>query len=375
MYYPKQPFDLKELPPSIKLTDHPNLNSLFAITTKAQKAISELKGSLSNINNPEILLNSLYLQESISSSAVENIHTTIESALEDETKPDKERSQNNKEVLKYRDALFAGQASLEKYGLSSRTIKAIHKNLYVSKGVPGEFRQQQNSITNELTDGSRHVIYTPPVHKDINRLLSNWETFADKNEEFIPLIKAAVCHYQFEAIHPFEDGNGRTGRILMVLQLVQDGLLDYPALFISGYLSEFENRYKNLLLEVTTKNKWWDFIEFMIVGFGYQANTTQIAINKLDVARLELIGRLMEDKKNIIKKSNVEIVINHIFENPTTHSKFMEEETGIHWQTCAKYLTHLSDIKILSQEKSGRYRFFSNNLALKALNKNLESKS
>lgn len=372
MYSPTQPFDLKNLPPLIKLTDHPDLNSLFTKVTKAQKAISELKGSLSNIDNPDILLNSLYLQESISSSAVENIHTTIESALEDETKPERERSQANKEVLRYREALFAGQKSLEKFGLSSRTIKAVHKNLKVTKGVPGEFREQQNSLTNELADGTRQVIYTPPIHKNINNLLGNWETFADKNEDFIPLIKAAICHYQFEAIHPFEDGNGRTGRILMVLQLVQDGLLEYPALFVSGYLSKYEKKYKNLLLEVTTKNKWWDFIEFMIIGFGYQATNTQIALIKLEMARLELIDKFFEDKKNIIRKSSVETVINHIFENPTTHSKFMESETGIHWQTCTKYLNYLSDNKILSQEKHGRYRFFSNNLAINALNKKTE---
>lgn len=371
MYNPKFPFDLKNLPPNIELTNHPNLNYLFAIATKAQKAISELKGSLSNLDNPDVLLNSLYLQESISSSAVENIHTTIESALEDETKPENERSQANKEVLNYRDALFAGQKFQDKFGLSSRTIKEIHKNLKVNRGVPGEFRQQQNSITNELSDGTRQVIYTPPVHKDINKLLRNWESFADKNTDFIPLIKTAICHYQFEAIHPFEDGNGRAGRILMVLQLVKDDLLEYPALFISEYLSKFETKYKNLLLGVTTKNNWWEFIEFMILGFGHQATTTQTALFKLNVARLELMKKLTEDTENVIKKSSIEKVINHIFANPTTHSKFMESETGIHWQTCTKYLNYLSENKILSQEKTGRYRFFSNNLALKALKKRL----
>ncbi len=367
MYNPKHPFDIKTLPPLIKLTDHSNLNSLFKIVNESQKAISELKGSLSNLDNPDILLNSLYLQESINSSAVENIHTTIESALEDETKPEKERSLANKEVLNYRDALFAGKKSQEKYGLSSRTIKAIHKNLNVNKGVPGEFRKQQNSLTNILKDGSRKIIYTPPTHTNIDKLLSNWEIFVDKNTDFVPLIKTAICHYQFEAIHPFEDGNGRAGRILMVLQLVEDDLLEYPALFISGYLNKFEKIYKNLLLEVTTKNNWWDYIEFMVIGFGYQANNTKIALHKLSAARFELMDKLQKDKKTVIKKSSIKTVVNHIFTNPTTHSKFMESETGIHWQTCTKYLNYLSEIKILSQEKSGRYRFFSNDLALKAL--------
>lgn len=369
MYNPKQPYDLQNLPPPISLQNHSNISSLFEITTKAQQAISELKGALSNIKNPEILLSSLYLQESVSSSAVENIHTTIESALEDGAKPENERSAANKEVINYRDALLSGHKSLNKYGLSTRTIKSIHKNLNVKHGTPGEFRQQQNSITNILSDGSSKIIYTPPTSRSINSLLGNWENFANKNKDFIPLIKAAICHYQFEAIHPFEDGNGRTGRILMVLQLVQDGLLEYPALFISGYLSRFEKEYKNHLLRVTTQGTWWEFIHFMIIGFGYQAIDTQTALLKLDIARYKLMAQLEETDDSKIKSANIESVVNHIFENPTTHSKFMESETGIHWQTCTKYLNYLSEIKILSQEKRGRYRFYSNELAIKALKK------
>ena len=127
-------------------------------------------------------------------------------------------------------------------------------------------------------------------------------------------------------------------------------------------------KYKKLLLEVTTKNNWWEFIRFIIIGLAHQAVNTQIALIKLDKARLELIVQLQE-KKSLIKKANAESVVNHIFENPTTHSKFMESETGIHWQTCTKYLNYLSEMKILSQEKKGRYRFYSNDLAVKALKK------
>ena len=369
MYNPRQPFDLRELPPPIKLETHPNLNKFFHLTMGAQKAISELNGLLSRLDNPDLLLSSLYLQESVSSNAVENIHTTIASALEDETKPERERSSANKEVLNYRDALLAGHKSLEKYGLSSRTIKAIHKKLKVTRGVPGEYREQQNNLTNELPDGTRQVIYTPPVHTNIPRLLGNWENFVDKNDQFTSLVKTAICHYQFEAVHPFEDGNGRTGRILMILQLVQDDQLDYPALFISSYLSKHEERYKKLLLEVTSRRKWWEFIEFVILGFAVQATETLIALNYLELGRLELIAKLRVDDDNVVKSSSIETVINHLFTNPTTHAKFMESETGIHWQTCTKYLNYLSKLKILSQEKRGRYRLYSNNLAIKALSR------
>lgn len=373
MYNPKYPHNLKDLPPDIKLELHPNLTSFFSLTTKAQKEISELKGILSNIDNPEILLNSLYLQESVSSNAVENIHTTIESALEDETKPESERTSANKEVMNYRKALLAGYSSQQKYGLSSRTIKSIHKNLKLVSGVPGEFRQQQNSITSVKADGAKEIIYTPPVAKDVDRLISNFENFAHNNEDFVALIKMAICHYQFEAIHPFEDGNGRTGRILIVLQLVQDKVLDYPALFISGYLSKREKRYKELLLEVSEKNNWWDFIEFMIHGVIMQAINTRIALVNLDLKRFKLMAFLDDDPKKIIKKSNIQSVINHIFSNPTTQAKFMESETLIHWQTCTKYLNYLVEIKILKLEKRGRYKFYSNKLSVEALTKGSDS--
>lgn len=109
----------------------------------------------------------------------------------------------------------------------------------------------------------------------------------------------------------------------------------------------------------------------MIIGFGYQATNTQLALHSLNLARLNLVARLLEEKNSKIKASSIESVVNHLFANPTTHSKFMEKETGIHWQTCTKYLNYLSEIKILGLEKRGRYRFFYNNLALKALNKSL----
>jgi Fic family protein len=369
MFDPKMPFELPKLPPDITYESHPNLDGFIKLLTNAQKNLSELAGVLTSIENPEILLNTLYLKESVSSNAVENIHTTIESALEDDTKPENERSEANKEVIKYREALLAGFESINKYGLSTRTIKAIHKNLNVTKGIPGEFRKQQNSIANTKADGTKEIIYTPPIFKDVDRLIGNLEKFTHENNDFVSLIKTAISHYQFEAIHPFEDGNGRTGRIFMVLQLVQDDLIGYPILFISGYLSENEKEYKRLLLKVTKEKSWWEFIFFMVKGIAMQALVTRIALLNLKVARLEIIIHLNDIPKKVIKRANIESTVNHIFANPTTQSKFMEEETGIHWQTCTKYLNYLVDLNILSVEKKGRYKFYSNKLSVEALAK------
>jgi len=367
MFNPNNPFELPNLPPKLDLQNHPDFMRIMNIHNNAQKNISELNGSLREIENPELLLSSFYLHESIDSSAVENIHTTIESALEDETKPEQERSDANKEVINYRKAIKAGHDYLNQYGLSSRTIKNIHRALEVKKGIPGEYRTIQNNLANKRIDGSKIVIYTPPKVSNLNALLSNWETFADKDKSIFPLIKAAICHYQFEAIHPFEDGNGRTGRILMVLQLMMEEMLDYPVLFISSYLSENEDKYKELLLNVTNNGEWWEFIEFMLIGFSNQALNTRISLLKLKNARKELITDLYKNENVKIRKTSIKDVVNHIFYYPTTHPKFMGEATKIHWQTCSKYLGELAKMGILKEAKIGRYKFYRNLKALSSL--------
>ncbi|MBC7742825.1 MAG: Fic family protein [Bdellovibrionaceae bacterium] len=344
MYNPNVPFNLKELPPPFTLQSHPNFMEILRIHNEALQAISQLEGALNDLERPSLFLSTFYLNESISSNAVENIHTTIVSALADQTKPADERTNENKEVLNYRQALLEGTKSLKNYGLSSRTIKAIHQKLKINKGSPGEFRRIQNQIGNRKKNGTVEVIYTPPEANNVDLLISNWEKFILENDSFFPLIKAAICHYQFEAIHPFEDGNGRCGRILMIIQLLQDNLLRYPALFISEYLSEHEDVYKKMLLRVTTHSEWWGFIEFMLTGFVIQAKKTHIGILQLKHAKKEVKTLLFTLGENPIRKSNVTAVLDHIFHNPVTHAKFMEKELGIHWQTCAKYLRELSKL-------------------------------
>ncbi len=367
MFRANSPYDLKYLPPPFSISDHPDLLKLMNLHNDALQAISKLAGALDDIERPQLFLSTFYLNESISSNAVENIHTTIISALVDETKPVDERTKENKEVMKYREALLEGTVSLKKYGLSSRTIKAIHLKLNVDKGNPGEFRKVQNQIGNKRKDGTFEVIYTPPEWTKTEDLVSNWEKFILNDKTFFPLIKVAICHYQFEAIHPFEDGNGRCGRILMIAQLLHENLLDYPALFISSYLSDHEDLYKSLLLNVTTKGEWWPFIEFMLQGFAVQAYKTQIGIYQLKNAKKEIKTQLFNLTENPIRKNNISSVLDHIFLHPITHAKFMERDLGIHWQTCAKYLRALALMGILIEERAGKYKFFKNKKAFDAL--------
>ncbi len=365
MFDSKHPYSLPPLPPLLKLADVPEL--FLRLHNEALQQISRLNGALGEIKAPELFLSTFYLQESINSNAVENIQTTIESALEDETRPEAERRPENKEVINYRTALLAGIESLAQFGLSTRTIKSVHQELKIKKGVPGEFRRLQNSIANVQSDGTREILYTPPPALEVNNLIANWEKFVMEDMSFFPLIKAAIAHYQFEAIHPFEDGNGRTGRILIVLQLIQDQLLDHPALFISAYLNQNQDRYKKLLLSVTTSNDWWAFIGFMLTGFAGQAIKTRMALTRIREARREIRELLYKQDPKIIKQSNIPSVVDHIFYYPTTHPKFMERETGIHWQTCSKYLKALATKRILYEDAQGKYKFFRNQKALDAL--------
>jgi Fic family protein len=363
----KQPYELTKLPPPVAIADVPDLLRFLEVHNQALQEVSQLNGALMEIKRPDLFLSPFYLKEAINSSAVENIHTTIESALEDETRSENERRAENKEVMNYRTALLAGIRSQESFGLSSRTIKAIHKELKVKKGVPGEFRRVQNNIANVKRDGTSDILYTPPVASSIEGLIGNWEKFVSEDKNFFPLIRAAIAHYQFEAIHPFEDGNGRTGRILIILQMLHDEILSHPALFVSGYISDNEDRYKRLLLEVTRDGQWWPFVNFMLVGFATQALKTRLVLEQLKIARREVRESLYKRGKKLIRESNIPLVVDHIFHYPTTHPSFMERDTGIHWQTCSKYLKALAGEKILSEDPRGKYKFFRNKRALDAL--------
>lgn len=367
MFNPKAPFSLEKLPPPVNFENCPNLVATIQLMNDAQKQISELKGSLDQISNPGLFLNPFYLHESIQSNAVENIHTTIESAMKDELKPVNERKRENKEIINYRTALLNGWASQKKFGLSTRTIKTIHQHLNVERGEPGELRKIQNQIANKTRNGTTEILYTPPIAAHVEKLLSNLEFYADRNNDLLPLIKIAICHYQFEAIHPFEDGNGRTGRILMVLQFLQENLLSHPVLFISSYLSKYESEYKKLLLEVSKNGAWWDFISFMVNGFAIQAMRTKITLLKLDKLKFQLREKLYNDENSNIRKANIDLVTNHLFQNPFTNAQHMAKSTNIHWQTCAKYLTFLAAKNFLEKEKSGRYVIYANLSVLDAM--------
>ncbi len=362
MFNSENPFNLAKLPPSISIQDRENFNEFIGIYHTALKNIAELNGMLREIDNPDILFSPLYLYESIGSSAVENIYTTVESVLEEETRPERERTQeNNKEVCRYREALLEGFECMRKFSLSSRTIKAIHKKLGVPKGVSGEFRKVQNQIAHRDSEGQHTVIYTPPSISSLDELLSNWAKFVHKDDKsFFLLIKVAICHYQFEAIHPFEDGNGRTGRILLVLQLVLEKILDIPVLFISSYLNRYNNKYKELLLNISKKGEWWEFIQFMLEGFSLQALETKNFLTHIRKERKKMRNYLYNQNQMNISRGNVSSIVDHVFAHPITHPTFMAKSTQLHWQTCSRYLKFMVKAGFLRVKEAGKYKYYHN---------------
>ncbi len=363
-YNPDIPQELALLPPNLNIQEHPDLPKFLSMCTEAQRHISELSGMLDGIKNPDIFLDIFYLYESIKSSSIENIETELSSVLDDSLKPEQYRINANKEVIRYSQAIVEGWKSIYHFDLTNRTIKTTHKNLMV-KGNPGEYRKLQNQIVSKK--GQEQIaLYTPPSADKINGLISNWEKFVHNDDQtFFPLLKTIICHYQFEAIHPFEDGNGRTGRILMVLQLGVYKLLSYPVLFISDYLYQHNNKYKELLLNVTKYGNWWEFIEFMLEGYTAQAKKTKILIKQLEHAKRNIKGHLYNNYSKMgLAKSRIENIVDHIFKYPHTTPANMSKELHMSRQTCSKYLNNLSDERLLKLSKSGRYNSYINKVVL-----------
>lgn len=354
-FNPQKPHNLASLPPGINFK-----SQQFAdILLKARVALAELKGHSFAMPNPLLLLSPAILRESVASSEIENIHTTIIDVLQNQLFPEKEQRENDKEVLRYRNAVLWGFEQLPSIPVSTRLILGIHKQLITT--FSGEYRKQQNAIVNHST-GER--IYTPPIAPEIPKLMGNWENFINnKDEDIDPLIKSAIAHYQFEAMHPFSDGNGRTGRILMVLYLIQEEILRWPILYISGYLNRNRSEYYRLLGEVTKKGNWNDFIVFMLKAFHSQALETRNTL--FDIMRLfeAFKQKLKEEHKKIYSADLVEALFSFPIITPIRLGKMLK----IHYTTASRYLYELAKAKVLGEKIYGKYHLFINHELLKVM--------
>lgn len=354
---PTYPHRLAPLPPQTAIA-----NTDFGdLLIKTRVELAELKGACGQIPNPLLLMSPAIIRESVASSNIENINTTLADVLQWQLFPEAEQRQPDKEVLRYREAMQWGFENAEKYALSSRLITGIQKHLIPDGN--GQYRREQNQIANL---SNRESLYTPPIANDIPSLIGNWENYANALDESLdPLIRVIICHYQFEAIHPFRDGNGRTGRILIILQLIQQGLLQFPVLYISGYINQRRSDYYQHLLAVTKDQDWHGYIEYMLQGFYAKARETRDDLKKITVLFEQLKEQIRTENKKIYSSDLVEALFTYPIITPTK----LASELNMHYTTTSRYLSQLAEMGILKDTKFGKHHLFANHRLLKILSK------
>ncbi len=335
---PEKPYNQLPLlpPPREKIETVKVLRQLV----KSSVALAELKGLAMTLPNQSILLNAVILKEARASSEIENVITTQDKLYQALSAKGIESDPATKEVLRYREAALFGFNFIKQKGfLSTNTILEIQKILEAShagiRKLPGT--ALRNAATNK-------VIYTPPdTHESILKLMRNLENYLNEQDDISPLIRMAVQHYQFESIHPFYDGNGRTGRIINILHLVLNDLLESPILYLSNYIIRNKKDYYQLLQEVRTKNAWEDWILFMLKGVeetALETNTQIKAIHKLFLSTQE---KIKEGAPKAYNKELLEI----LFEHPYCKIEILTNRLKISRITASKYLRLLESIGVL----------------------------
>ena len=341
---------LEELPVKKEIETRKILKSL----PKAHAALAELKGIASTIPNQNILINTLGLQEAKDSSAIENIITTHDDLYKSELNLKSLRSLEAKEVQNYIEAMKRGfQLVSDKQILSNNVILQIQETLEKNKAgfrkLPGT--ALKNSVTGE-------VIYTPPQEFDeISDLMKNLESFINDNSisDYDPLVKMAVIHYQFESIHPFYDGNGRTGRIINILYLILNELLDLPILYLSKFIIRNKGDYYRLLQNIRDEENWEEWILFMIRGVLETATETITLVHDIKSLMFRIKHELRENYKFYSQD-----LINNLFKHPYTKIEFVMRDLNVSRITASSYLNKLAKDGILLKEKIGNANYYIN---------------
>lgn len=342
--------ELARLPLSID----PETRTVLKSLPSAHAALAELKGIASTIPNQAILINTLGLQEAKDSTAIENIITTHDDLYKSELNLGSFKSLVAKEVQNYIRATRKGFELITKSGLL--TTKIILKVQEELEGNKAGFRKLPGTALKSSATGE--VIYTPPQDpEEIRILMVNLEQFInDRNRcDCDPLVKMAIMHYQFESIHPFYDGNGRTGRILNILYLIREGLQSLPILYLSKYIIQNKSDYYRLLQEVRDTNNWEEWLLFMIRGIEITARET--------IGLIILIRELMMNYKNIIRdnyKFYSQDLLNNLFRHPYTKIEFIQRDLKVSRITAANYLNRLADDKLLTKKKLGTGNYYVN---------------
>jgi Fic family protein len=354
---PNQPYnDLPLLPPPGDLETRQVLKKCVA----ANKALAELKGAGDLIPNQAILINAIPLQEAKLSSEIENIVTTQDALFQAAVDESRTTDFATKEVLRYRAALRRGSEALQSAPLRLALLEELCGILRDEKVA---FRSDNNVYIGNLSQ--RSITYTPPASGAVlQEKLRNLEEFLLAEDDLDPLVRMAIGHYQFEAIHPFTDGNGRTGRILNILFLLHAGLLRIPVLYLSRHLIQHKEDYYQLLRGVTERAEWEQWLLFLLAGVEETAEWTTgriVAIRDLlDETIVRCRSRL---PSKVYSKELVEL----IFAQPYCKIQFLVEAGIAKRQTASMYLQELERIGVLTSEKQGREILYKHPALLKVL--------
>ncbi|MBN2543377.1 Fic family protein [bacterium] len=339
---------LNMLPPKTDL----NTVEIYKSLNKASRALAELKGEAKTIPNEEILINTLGLQEAKDSSAIENIITTQDD-LYRAAAGEKYNSLAAKEVKNYASALKRGFELVKQHRLlTNNYILEIHRLIEPTKSG---FRKLPGTV---LQNGKGNTVYEPPQSaKEILSLMGNLEKYIndDSVHNIDPLIKMAIIHFQFESIHPFYDGNGRTGRIINVLYLIKQSLLDIPVLYLSKYIIDNKPEYYKLLQNVRAESSWEPWIVWLLKGIEDTGKHT--------VRLISDIRNLMLDYKHRIRdkyKFYSQDLINNLFKHPYTKIEFVEQDLGVTRKTASSYLQQLVNDNFLELTKVNKTNYYIN---------------
>ena len=339
---------LPALPPSVEVETKAVLKRCVA----AHRALAELNLAGRLIPDQSVLINTIPLLEARDSSEIENIVTTNDALFREAGQGEEGGDPATKEALRYRSALTSGYRSLKDRPLTARTAIDVCS---VIKGITMDVRktpgtQLRNTFTGE-------IIYTPPEGPDrLREMLGNWESYLHAGDDVDPLVRMAILHYQFEAIHPFPDGNGRTGRILNLLVLVQAGLLDMPTLYLSRHILRTRPDYYRLLQAVTQRGEWEAWILYLLTAVETTASWTNLRIRA---------SRELSDNTAAYVRVNAPAVYSHeliqaIFAQPYSRIGHLTERGIVKRVSASRYLKQLVDIGVLDEEKQGRDKLFIN---------------
>jgi Fic family protein len=346
---PDKPYnDLPDLPPAAQLETKPVLKACI----EARAALAALQQAARLIPNSAVLINTMPLLEAQASSEIENIVTTTDALFRYAQLDERAADPATREALRNRTALNGGFHSIKTRPLSTATAVEVCTGI---KNVQMEIRRIPGTALANSKTGT--VIYTPPVGEALLRdKLANWEKFVHGEDNLDPLVRMAVAHYQFEAIHPFTDGNGRTGRILNLLMLVERGLLDEPILYLSRYIIENRAAYYRLLLDVTVSEAWEPWNLYMLAAVLDTARWTQV--------RITAIAKLMEATAEKVRLNTPKVysreLVDVLFHQPYCRIENLVEAGIAKRETASRYLKALAAAGLMREEKFGREKLFVN---------------